>query len=262
MKRLAALATLLPLACAAVAATPPPALKLWRLDCGTFVTRGFTDSCYLIRHGRDWMLWDAGLGAEMLHKPTVRNSGSVAVLDHTLPEQLAELGLKPDDVSILGLSHIHYDHVGQAAAFPTARLVLGEQDWARITAMPPAPGLEPYRLAPWISGGAPKQLVTGDHDVFGDGSVVMLALPGHTPGHHGLLVRLAKDGPLLLSGDLYDTERQYAAKEANPNEDDRQALLESFRRFDDLVRQFHAKVVIQHDPDDIAKLPPFPQPAS
>jgi len=240
-----------------------PALRLWRLQCGTFVRKHLTDSCYLIRHGRQLMLWDAGLGAELLDRPVPYRAGSrsIVVLRRTITSQLAVLGLRPRQVGIVALSHVHSDHIGQAAAFPHARLIIGRKDWQVLTAAKPAAGLDPTRLAPWIDGHAPKTLVTGDYDVFGDGSVVMLATPGHTPGHHSLLVRLRALGPVLLSGDLYHSDLQRERREPAPHDFDRAATLASFHRFEAMAAALHATVVIQHEPADISRLPPFPRAA-
>ena len=240
-----------------------PAVKMWRLACGSFITKHLTDSCYLIRHGRALMLWDAGLGAGLLGHPHPYRAGSASVVEvrETIVSQLAALGLQPRQVAILALSHVHTDHIGQAADFGHARLIVGREDWRVLTARRAAPGLEPARLAPWIAGGSPKTLVDGDYDVFGDGSVVMLATPGHTPGHHSLLVRLRRFGPVLLSGDLYDTESQRQRQEPARHDFDRAAARKSFHRFEAMAAALHATVVIQHDPGDIGKLPRFPQAA-
>jgi glyoxylase-like metal-dependent hydrolase (beta-lactamase superfamily II) len=240
-----------------------PAVKMWRLDCGTFITKHLTDSCYLIRHGRELMLWDAGLGAELLGHPMAYRTGSasIVVLRETIVSQLAALGLRPRQVAILALSHVHTDHIGQAAAFSHARLIVGREDWRLLTAAKPSPVLEPARLNPWIEGHAPKTLTDGDYDVFGDGSVVMLATPGHTPGHHSLLVRLRAFGPVLLSGDLYHSESQRERQEPAPHDFDRAATLRSFHHFEAIAAALHATVVIPHDPGDIKKLPRFPQAA-
>lgn len=238
-----------------------PALAMWRLDCGSFTTRHLTDSCYLIRHGHELMLWDAGLGAELLHRPVRQRNGSLAVVHRTIASQLAILGLQPRQIDIVALSHVHADHIGQAASFAHARLIVGREDWDFLTASPPAAVLEPERLRPWIEGRAPKTLVDGDYDVFGDDSVVMLATPGHTPGHHSLLVRLRTFGPVLLTGDLYDSRLQRRRQEPAPHDFDRRAALQSFRRFETLAAKLHAIVIIQHEPADIGRLPSFPRAA-
>lgn len=246
---------------AAQASGAAPALMVWRLRCGTFVTRHLTDSCYLIRHGRELMLWDTGLGAELLHHPLRQPNGSVALLRETIAAQLAQLGVRPRQIGIVALSHVHFDHIGQAAVFAHARLIVGRRDWEMLTASPTAAGLEPRRLRPWIEGRAPKTLVDGDYDVFADGTVVMLATPGHTPGHHSLLLRLKTFGPVLLTGDLYASRLQRLRQEPAPHDFDRAAALKSFRRFETLAARLHATVIIQHDPADVGALPPFPRAA-
>jgi glyoxylase-like metal-dependent hydrolase (beta-lactamase superfamily II) len=246
---------------AARASGSAPALMVWRLRCGTFVTKHLTDSCYLIRHGRDLMLWDTGLGAEYLHHPVRQPNGSVVVLRATIASQLAQLGLRPSRIAIVALSHVHGDHIGQAATFAQARLIVGLRDWQRLTAVPPPAGLEPERLRPWIEGRAPKTLVSGDYDVFGDGSVIMLATPGHTPGHHSLLLRLKTLGPVLLTGDIYASRAQRRRQQPAPHDFDHAAAVKSFHRFETLAAALHATVIIQHEPADIDRLPAFPRAA-
>ncbi|MDB5705099.1 MAG: beta-lactamase protein [Sphingomonas bacterium] len=242
----------------ATAAAPLPRVELWRLDCGTFVTKGLVNSCYLIRHGDRLMLWDTGFGGELVGQPPAAETRSVLVRK-SLVSQLAELGLKPEQVEIVALSHLHWDHIGQAASFPKARLLIGREDWEALTATLPDSHLEPFRLAPWINGAAPKDPVTGDRDIFGDGSVVMIATPGHTAGHHALLVRLRHTGAVLLTGDLYYSAAQAAQKLIPKGNADAGETMASFRRFDALATAQKAVVIIQHEPGDVAKLPLFPK---
>jgi glyoxylase-like metal-dependent hydrolase (beta-lactamase superfamily II) len=101
---------------------------------------------------------------------------------------------------------------------------------------------------------------TGDVDIFHDGRVVMLAMPGHTPGHSALLVRLAS-GPVLLSGDQYHFTEAVRNRGVPAFNTDRADTLASHDRFDRIADNLKAKVVIQHEPADIAKLPAFPQAA-
>ena len=100
----------------------------------------------------------------------------------------------------------------------------------------------------------------GDHDVYGDGKVIVLNLPGHTPGHRGLLVRLAS-GPVLLSGDMYHFTEQVQRRGVPPFNTSRAETLASMDRFDRLGRNLRANVIVQHEPADVAKLPAFPQSA-
>jgi glyoxylase-like metal-dependent hydrolase (beta-lactamase superfamily II) len=245
-----------------IGAAPVPEITLWRMDCGTFVTKGLTDSCYLIRHGRQLMLWDTGLGTELIGHPKTDAAGSVVLVTESLVAELARIGIEPDQIDIVALSHMHGDHISQAASFPHAKLLIGRQDWEALTATTPAPHLEPDRLAPWIKGGAPKELIDGDKDVFGDGTVMMIATPGHTAGHHALLVRLKKLGPVMLTGDLYNATEQYRQKLMPKHNADTDQTRASFRRFDEIASAEKALVIIQHERNDIAKLPLFPQPAN
>ena len=256
------------------AAPKPAPVKLMRLDCGTLQandldvfsdTNAYTGrkmrivaSCYLIRHGDQYMLWDTGLPAAT--KGAAINDKDVfsVSLARTLPEQLADIGVKPDDIAVVGISHDHFDHIGQLASFPKAKLLIGAADWSALTASPPPFGVDPSLAAPWISGGARVDTVSGDRDVFGDGSVVMLATPGHTPGHHALLVRLAGKGPILLSGDVAHFRENYDSDGVPGFNTDRADTLASLARVKALARNVKATVIIQHNPRDVTKLPTFP----
>lgn len=249
-------------------------VKLWRLDCGaaqvndlnTFNdTRAFPGqkmrfaaSCYLIRHGDTYMLWDTGLPAALKGIPTNDKDAISATLTVTIGDQLAQIGVKPADISIIGISHYHFDHIGQAAAFPQARLLIGKGDYDSLAASPPRNGADPGALKPWFGGGGKVEPVSGDKDVFGDGSVTMIDLPGHTPGHHGLLVNLSRKNMVLLSGDQFHFRENAAANGVPGFNYDRSQTLSSSDRFRTLAANVKATVIIQHDARDIPKLPAFP----
>jgi len=250
---------------------PAAQLSLTRLDCGNADFKdmnGFfsdrpgvyppgpgkaTDSCYLIRHGDQQMVWDTGFPAATKDKPMVQD-GMTARIDRTLAEQLQELGVKAEDVDVLGISHMHGDHVGQAAQFTNARLLIGRRDFEQL-ADKPEDSFQAWR-------GSRKQvtLASSDTDVFGDGSVVALHLPGHTPDHLALLVKL-KSGPVLLTGDLYHSTIAREKRAMPGFNTSREETLQSMDKFEALAKQLGAKVVIQHEPNDIAKLPAFPNAA-
>jgi len=270
------LAGLLAAALLAGTARPaPPPVELWRLDCGELREGNldeFSDthayvgqskrlvvSCYLIRHGESYMLWDTGLAKSDLGKPLVRNTTESEALSISIVDQLAKVGVRPQQVSLIGISHYHFDHTGQAADFPQAKLLMGKADLALLRQ--PARAARAKPLAPWIGGGAPVEEVEGDKDVFGDGSVVMLDLPGHTPGHHGLLVKLDGVGTVLLSGDVAHFRENLESNGVPIFNADRADSLASLDRFRTLGRNLHATVVIQHDERDVPKLPAFPKSA-
>jgi len=250
----------------------PKPVKIMRLDCGTFVANdldGFNDtgamkgrgapltsSCYLIRHGDDYMIWDTGISAEAKGKPLNQTAAFDFTLKATLVEQLATLGIKPAQVTRVGVSHYHFDHTGQAASFPTATLLIGKGDLDALKAG--APGVDAKPVAPWVTGGGKVDAITGDKDVFGDGAVTMIDLPGHTPGHHGLMVRLAKRGTLLLTGDQAHFQENYDSNGVPRFNVNRADTLASFDRFKGLAKVSKATVIIQHDSRDLGKLPAFP----
>ena len=254
------------------ATSPATAAKisLARLDCGSATIKNFdkffsdkpglyesaprdiTDSCYLIRHGDQQMIWDTGFPASW--KGQTHDLGDLTVrIDKTLAEQLAQVGLKPADIDIVGISHMHSDHTGQAAEMPQAELLIGKADFDQTKGKD-----DPF--GSWRSDGAKVRAVTGDTDVFGDGTVVALHLPGHTPDHLALLVKLAS-GPVLLTGDLYHSRDAREKRGVPPFNTSREETLQSMDVFEKLAKDTGAKVVIQHEPRDIALLPAFPKAA-
>ena len=272
-----AMAAGLMLAAAAPASASEPVVKLWRLDCGQ-VKNGdlgmFADSfaldgkrkdivisCYLIRHGDDYLLWDTGFGAELAGREEEPIPGVKVSLARTLVDQLRQIGVKPEQVRHVAISHMHYDHSGQADSFPKATLLMGAEDLAILSTNPKNPLLEPQRFDPWLKGNAPKEGVSGDKDIYADGSVVMLTLPGHTPGHHGLLVRLKNKGPVLISGDLYHVAEQVPLNAVPKFNMDRVQTLSSQQRFGAIAQALKPTVIIAHEPADVAKLPKFPESA-
>ena len=252
----------------------PAPVKLWRLDCGTVQvndldvfsdTRAYvgrrktlTDSCYLIRHGDRYMLWDSGVPAVLLGVPTSPSGAISMTMGITIVDQLARIGVKPEQIELLGISHLHGDHTGQAASFPGAMLLIGAGDWAALTAKPSPPGVNAVPLAHWLRGHGKVDPVTRDRDVFGDGSVTMIDLPGHTAGHHGLLVRLRRGGAVLLSGDQFHFAENFTTNGVPSFNADRAATMASHHRFKKLAANLRARVIIQHEPADVAKLPAFP----
>ncbi|MCA1749572.1 MAG: N-acyl homoserine lactonase family protein [Parasphingopyxis sp.] len=251
-----------------------PTIEMWRLDCGTIELsdtgpfsdahlydgepRTLTDSCYLIRNGDRYLLWDTGLPAAL--KGTSMTQGVFTVsIERTIVEQLGDLELSPSDISFVGLSHYHDDHIGQAADFPGATLLMSANDIAAIRDRPIESAAQ--QLAPWISGGGAIADFSRDHDVFGDGRVTIVATPGHTPGHSALLVRLPETGDVLLSGDLYHFREQIENRGVPQFNTDRADTLASMERFMQIDEALEAIIVIQHDPGDIERLPAFPEAA-
>ena len=250
----------------AVAQAPAPEMALTRLDCGTpqpptAVNQRFSDtysmgdlkvqlvySCYLVKHGDDYLLWDTGFAM------TAPNTApKVSIVD-----QLAQLKVTPDQIKFVGISHYHGDHTGQAGSFPKATLLIGKGDWDVLTNPTPNPAANPAPFASWIKDGGKVEPLPGDKDVFGDGSAIVIYTPGHTPGHHSLLVKLKEKGAVLITGDLSHFHENYDSNGVPTFNTDRAASLASIDRFKKIATNLKATVVIQHDARDIGKLPAFP----
>ena len=251
----------------AASAQTPAEVTLTRIDCGTGATptpvgERFTDtyaygkdlrltftfSCYLIKHGSEYMVWDTGFAPGS--NPNAPKVGIV--------ERLAELKVTPEQVKYVGISHFHADHTGQLAPFVNATLLIGKADWDGVTAPTPMQGANVAGFKDWIGGARKVEPLALDKDVFGDGTVVILRTPGHTPGHSSLLVRLKEMGPVLLTGDLVHFRENYDNNGVPAFNYDRAATVASLDRFKKIAENLKATVVIQHDLRDIGRLPAFP----
>jgi N-acyl homoserine lactone hydrolase len=243
-------------------------LRLYTLDGGRITATGndaagFTDDgaydgrtfdmpvpVFLILHPRGALVWDTGMST------TRTDLGDWATAGPSLVDQLAGHGLAPTDIRFLSLSHGDWDHSGNAGLFagstwivnPDERAAMFDAESRASAAMGDYGALE----------SAATQLITDDHDVFGDGSVVIVQAPGHTIGHTVLLVRLAEAGPVLLSGDLWHLEESRRHRRVPVSNLDRAQTLASMDRVEALVASIGARVVIQHDPADYAALRRLP----
>ena len=241
---------------------PQPTLKLWRLDCGridenrdrlwTWQKVPTPTPCFLIARGSRYLLWDAGLSRRALG-----NAHPTAKLDRTISDQLAQIGIRPEQVEFVGISHYHGDHTGQATQFPKAKLLIGAGDLEALKRTPAPGGAAPSHLQPWIDGSATVEALREDKDIFGDGRVVMLMTPGHTPGHSALLVKLAT-GPVILAGDLWFSHSDALRGTMPDFNTSRAETAASRERIARLAEKLDAVIILQHEPADIAKLTPFP----
>jgi len=250
----------------AVAQTAPE-VTLTRIECGTGakptnVAERFTDtfaykdlnltftfSCYLIRHGDEYMVWDTGFAPGS--NPNAPKVGIV--------ERLAEVKVKPEQVKYVGISHFHGDHTGQLAPFAGATLFIGKGDWDGITANPPMQGANAAGFKDWMGANARKvEPLALDKDVWGDGTVMVIRTPGHTPGHTSLLVRLKSGNNFLLTGDAAHFRENYESNGVPAFNYDRAQTVASIERMKKIAANLNATVIIQHDLRDIGKLPAFP----
>jgi N-acyl homoserine lactone hydrolase len=236
-------------------------VKLYVFDCGRLksgnpqplVDRGIatTDmsvAAYLIVDPRGTLLWDAGVIPDELVTPEGTTEAR-ATVHKTLSGQLAEIGYKPAEITYLALSHNHYDHSANANQFAGATWLVQKAE--RALMFPPTPPANPSAASRRYSAlqNSKTILLDGDHDVFGDGAVVIISTPGHTPGHQSLFVKLAKTGPVLLSGDLYHYPAERTLKDFTPfaalGDPAREAA--SKAKVEALLKEKNATLWIQHD---------------
>ncbi|MBI3374667.1 MAG: N-acyl homoserine lactonase family protein [Betaproteobacteria bacterium] len=220
----------------------------------------FSNHCYLIQHARGWMLWDTGISDLVAASPngvTTANGLINARMPKPLSESLRELGVAPGAIKYLAMSHLHADHCGNANLFTAATLYMQENEYNAAFGPEPqkfnfvASNFEKLRASPAVK-------LKGDHDVFGDGSVVIKSAPGHTLGHQTLLVRLPKAGPVLLSGDmahLQDNWEQQRVPSMNFNKDQSTQSMQSMRAF---IAQTGAQLWINHDMAQSSRIPKAP----
>jgi N-acyl homoserine lactone hydrolase len=250
----------------ALPAQAAPEVSLARFDCGTpqaptRVNERFSDtyaygdlkiqfvfSCYLIKHGDDYLLWDTG------HAMTAPNVAPKV----SLVDQMAKIDLKPDQIKYVGISHYHADHTGQISSFPKATLLIGAREWDAISSPKPPEGANYKPFESWIKGESKVEPQPVDKDVFGDGTVIMLRTPGHTPGHSSLLVKLAQMGPVIITGDAVHFRENWDSVGVPSFNYDRAQTVASVERLKKIAANLKATVIIQHDARDVEKLPVFP----
>jgi glyoxylase-like metal-dependent hydrolase (beta-lactamase superfamily II) len=242
---------------------PPPQVtspRLYVFDCGTLIYDKPEDynlkreevkntnmgvTCYLVVHPKGMLLYDTGLNDRLVGRPLYENvlEGYGQIKFNTLSGQLADIGVKPADISYLLLSHYHWDHIGNAGDFAGSTWLVYPGDRDQMFS-------EAARAYPWFSQYSALEhsktmMLSGDHDVFGDGTVVVIATPGHTEGHCSLMVRLRNTGPIVLSGDLYHYAEERDLKRM-PDPEKSTGTVESRRKIEDLLRRSGAQLWIGH----------------
>ena len=245
-------------------ARPPhvTSVRLYIFDCGVLkrgdpvgygLTRSqvgstdFSDPCYLVVHPRGAMLWDVGIIPDDqitpggVEQPAARGINTAT---RTLRSQLKAIGYTPQNITYLAVSHGHADHVANANDYAGSTLLIQRAEWDFIFSA------EQQKQAFSANYSALRNSKTvkldGDHDVFGDGTVVLKSTPGHTPGHQSLFLKLTRTGPLVLTGDLY----HYAAERALHTfrvEDNIEETRASRAAIDTLLQATGGQLWIQHD---------------
>jgi len=252
---------------------PPNSVRLYMFDCGQLniadisvyqlkreeiATNMMSVPCFLIAHPRGNLMWDVGAVPDTAFRPgVVSPTLRAGTSTKTLRSQMAEIGYAPGDITHLAFSHFHWDHVGNANLFAGATWLVRDSERELMFAEPPSPRTEPANFSA-LKTSRRVAITTPDYDVFGDGTVVVKAAYGHSPGHQVLFVKLAKTGPVVLSGDLYHYPEERTLKRVPATEFNVQQTIDSRAAIESFLAQSKAELWIEHDFTQNAKLKKSP----
>src|SRR5262245_45540292 len=259
-------------------AAAPKSVRLYILDCGKITGVGETQfgfqpgtlantemftPCYVIAHPRGTLMWDTGESPDKDFKaPGPTTQGAFTVTKPLLP-QLAAIGYTPADITYVALSHYHGDHAANANAFARSTWIVQKMEHEAMFAKKTGTARGSNAPNPSYFGqleNSKTVLLNGeDHDVFGDGTVVIKFTPGHTPGHQSLYLKLAKTGPLVLSGDLYHYPEELKLKVIPGFDLNKEQTAKSREMIEAFVKNAKAQLWIQHDAVASAKLKKSPE---
>lgn len=228
----------------------------YRLTAREVATTELSVAAYLIVHPRGTLLWDAGAVPDADWKPTgnaVRHplvlpnkQERVVTLRVPLGQQLAAIGVSPADVTHLALSHYHWDHTANANAFATATWLVPQAERDEMFAEAPSGNVRQATYAA-LRNSRTVILASEEHDVFGDGRVIIKRAPGHTPGHQVLFVRLDRTGGVVLSGDLYHYAEERTLGRLPTFEFNEEQTRVARQSVDAFLERQRAQLWIQHD---------------
>lgn len=222
------------------------------IDSG--MSKQFTNTAFLIRHPKGDLMWDTGLPDELSFVEAGNDNPNFTMKMPTmLRSQLDSLGVSIEEIEFLAFSHYHGDHIGNANLFTSSTLLLQQEEYDslfnRSVTTPQTDSLV----------NNPYQKLTGDHDVFGDGTVVIKRAPGHTLGHQVLYVDLPVTGPIVISGDLYHFTKNRVQRGVPAFNVDKEATLKSMDDIEAFIEENNATLWIQHDVEQMATIPHSPE---
>jgi N-acyl homoserine lactone hydrolase len=262
--------------CAGMEQKPASVERLYVIQCGESVASDLSrwttsadagksvllsDHCYLIRHAKGLMLWDSGyadrFAASMPDGFRAPGSPFTVYVRKPLVQSLQEIGVAPADIQHFAMSHHHADHSGNASLFAGSTLYMQATEHDAIF------GPEPQKYGVASANferlrGAKTVKLNGDHDVFGDGSVIVKSTPGHTPGHQSLFVRLPKSAPVLLSGDMVHFKTNWDAKRAPSFNFNPEQSVRSMNEMQAFLKATGARLWINHDSEQSKTIPKSP----
>jgi glyoxylase-like metal-dependent hydrolase (beta-lactamase superfamily II) len=263
-------------------AGPPESVRLYVLDCGTLegadmgryrlkneevATTRMSVACFLIAHPKGTLMWDAGAIPDAAWKPTGTPLTQRIVLPDSqtrevtmikpLRVQLADAGYAPASINYLALSHYHWDHTANANDFAGATWLVRQVERDAMFSEKPTPLTQPSGYAA-LRSSKTIAIKADEHDVFGDGTVLLKLAPGHTPGHQVLYVKLRKSGGVVLSGDLYHYPEERTMGRVPTFEFNQEQTSATRAAIDAFLKRTGAQLWIQHDFAANAKLEKSP----
>ena len=209
--------------------------------------------CFLVAHPRGTLVWEVGVipdGVVTAQPQGIAranvNATVAAVVTRTLESQLAQIGYRPADITYVAISHAHIDHSANLNEFAAATWLARPAErtfmWAENnTRVNPAFYTD-------LKNSRAVSLDKDEHDVFGDGTVVLKSAPGHTPGHQVLVLTMRATGRVMLSGDLYHYPQERTLHRAPPdNEFNVQQSAASRAMIEDYLQRTKTALWIEHD---------------
>jgi glyoxylase-like metal-dependent hydrolase (beta-lactamase superfamily II) len=222
---------------------------------------------FLVVHPRGVLMWDAGAVADHerggglgYEQRLVRrdNQERFVKLAPTLTSQLAAAGYKPTDVTHLALSHYHWDHTADANLFSGAQWLVPKLEHDKMFSAAPPGGTRPETYTA-LKNARTTLITAKEHDVFGDGTVVIRQASGHTEGHSVLYVKLAKTGAVVLSGDLYHYPAERTLNRLPTFEVSEAETQAARTELEDFLKRTNAALWIQHDLPAFRRLKKAPE---
>jgi len=257
----------------AAAAQPPKSVRLYVFDCGSLNnpdiaryslkrdeigTHMMSVPCFLVAHPKGTLMWDVGVIHDADFKPDgLPATYQFATYLKPLLPQLAEAGYTPADITYLAFSHFHYDHVANGNAFARSTWLVRPLEREIMFADPPSTRTVPANYSALKTS---KTVVVKDdeYDVFGDGTVILKSAPGHSPDHQVLFLKLAKTGPVLISGDLWHYPEERKLNRYPTTEFNKEQTGASRAKIEAFMKKTGAQLWIQHDFIANAKLKKSP----
>ena len=265
-----------PAGAAAQPAAAPVGPRLYVLDCGTIAPMdptlfslkkeevkgdvSFASPCFLIVHPKGTLAWDVGQvpdkdipddGTEVVQQGILKAT-------RRLDRQLEALGHPVPSITHMAMSHYHADHTANANAFAGATWIVQQAEYDAMFNQKDL-GIRSPETYQALKDAKRITLNNEDHDVFGDGTVVLKPAPGHTPGHQMLLVRMVNTGPVLLEGDLYHLPEERTLDRVPTFDFDAAMTRATRQKVEALLKETGAQMWIQHDPPTYAALKKAPE---